>query len=151
MKAGVDYIGLTVSFYCHDGNGNFVMHKRSQNCRDERGNWDLGGGQVEFGEELEEALVRELREEYGCEGIIEQQLPPFTMFRETDGVPTHWVSVGYIIRVDPAQVRIGEPASMDELKWFRLDALPENIHSTVPKRLSIPAQRVFFKRFLEQK
>ena len=32
LQGGVDYIGVTVVFYCHDGKGNFLMHKRSKNC-----------------------------------------------------------------------------------------------------------------------
>ena len=44
MKKGEDYIGVSVVYFCHDGKGNFVMAKRSENCRDEIGNWDIGGG-----------------------------------------------------------------------------------------------------------
>jgi 8-oxo-dGTP pyrophosphatase MutT (NUDIX family) len=50
LKRGVDYIGTTVSFIVHDGKGRVLLQKRSQNCRDERGKWDIGGGAVEFGE-----------------------------------------------------------------------------------------------------
>lgn len=57
MKKGIDYIGVTVSFYCHDGAGNFVLHKRNHNCRDEHGCWDFGGGGLKHGETLEDAFV----------------------------------------------------------------------------------------------
>lgn len=42
MVKGIDYIGITCIFFCHDGNGKILMHKRSKNCRDEIGNWDIG-------------------------------------------------------------------------------------------------------------
>lgn len=37
MQKGVDYTGITVVFCCHDGQGRFVMAKRSNNSRDEAG------------------------------------------------------------------------------------------------------------------
>jgi hypothetical protein len=32
MKKGVDYIGVTVVFACHDGEGNYLFAKRGKNC-----------------------------------------------------------------------------------------------------------------------
>ncbi len=52
MKKGIDYIGVTCVFYCHDGKGKLLLHKRSENCRDEKGRWDCGGGAMELGETL---------------------------------------------------------------------------------------------------
>ena len=49
LKRGVDYIGVTVNFLVHDGNGRILLQKRSKQCRDEQGRWDIGGGAVEFG------------------------------------------------------------------------------------------------------
>jgi ADP-ribose pyrophosphatase YjhB (NUDIX family) len=34
------------------------------NCRDEQGMWDGGGGGLKFGEKIEDAVVREIKEEY---------------------------------------------------------------------------------------
>src|SRR5579862_8107330 len=93
LKAGLDYVAVGVSFYCHDGRGNFLMHKRSRNCRDEQGRWDFGGGKLEFGEQPEEAVLREVREEYCCAGRIQEILPPISRFREHDGRSTHWLSL----------------------------------------------------------
>ena len=49
MKPGIDYIGISTPFYCHNGKGFFLLHKRNQNCRDEHGAWDTGSGKLEFG------------------------------------------------------------------------------------------------------
>jgi len=131
LKAGVDYTGVTISFCCHDGQGNFLLHKRSQKCRDERGAWDFGGGKLEFGETFEEGVRREIREEYGCECELGEQIAVYTRNRVNhDGRPTHWVGLAYSAKVDPSQVVIGEPESMDELGWFKLDQLPEPLHTS---------------------
>jgi len=137
MKPGFDYIGVCVNFYCHDGSGNFVLHKRSQNCRDEQGTWDFGGGQLEFGETLEQGVLREIQEEYGCAAEIDEQLPPLSVLREHNGKPTHWVSVDFIARVKPNEVVLGEPESMDEIGWFRLAELPTPMHSMSGKRVTL--------------
>ncbi len=135
MKAGFDYTGVTVSFFCHDGKGNFLLHKRSQNCRDEQGAWDFGGGKLEFGEDFIDGVLREIREEYGLEAEIEEHLPAQNMVRQHNGQTTHWVSIGFIARIDPLKVIIGDPESMDELAWHQLDALPAPLHTGAAKRL----------------
>ena len=63
QRKGVDFTGITIVFICHDGGGNFLMAKRSKNCRDEQGNWDIGGGSLEFSENILDTLKREIEEE----------------------------------------------------------------------------------------
>ena len=79
MKTGVDHVSIGTSFYCYDGKGNWLLHKRSKNCHDEVGVWDSGGGKLEFGLTLEENVLKEIKEEYGCDAIIERQLPAITL------------------------------------------------------------------------
>jgi len=47
--------------------GKLFLSKRSQNCKNERGHWETPGGSVEFGETLEQAVKREMLEEYGTD------------------------------------------------------------------------------------
>lgn len=129
MKPGFNYTGITISFYCHDGKGNFLLHKRSKNCRDEHGRWDCGGGQLKFGEDFEKGVLREIQEEYGCRGEIQEQLPVISIVRKHKGKKTHWVSIPFFVKVDPKKVRNNDPYSIEELGWFRLDKLPKPLHT----------------------
>ncbi len=129
MKIGFDYIGITTPFYCHDGKGNILMHKRTKECRDEHERWDTGSGKQEFNLSLEENVLQEVLEEYGCRGIIEGQLPAHDIFREQDGMKTHWLAVPFFIKVNPADVKNGEPHKIEELTWFPIDKLPEPLHT----------------------
>jgi len=130
MKKGVDFIGITVSFYCHDGKGNYVMHKRGTNCRDEQGTWSFGGGTVELGESLDTALIREIQEEYGTTPIEHTCLGFDEKFRTLpDGTPTHWIGFRYLARVNPTEVTNNEADKHYELVWITLNDLPNQLHS----------------------
>lgn len=129
MKKGVDYIGVTCVFFCHDGKRNFVLHKRSQNCRDEVGKWDCGAGALEFGEDFETGARREIKEEYGADVLNLKHVGTTSVVRKNGDETTHWVAVIFAAQVDPAQVRIGEPESMDEIGWFTEATLPSPLHS----------------------
>ena len=125
MITGVDYTGIAVVFYCHDGNKNFVLGKRSRNPRAYHGHWDGGGGKIELGESPEEAIKRELFEEFGCEGKVEYVFPPSTRVFTKDGRQNHWVVLRYLIRVNHKEVKNNEPRSIDEIGWFTIDKFPK--------------------------
>lgn len=129
MRPGIDFIGVSVSFFCHDKDNNFLLHKRSDKCRDEKGHWDFGGGRVEIGETLEKAVLREIKEEYGVVGKIEKQLPAHSLLRVENRTKTHWLIITFIIEVDRKKVILGVPKKMIELGWFNLNELPKPLHT----------------------
>ena len=129
MQKGIDYIGISVSYFCHDGKGNYLMQKRGQNCRDEQGRWDFGGGGLDFGMTIEDQLRAELKEEYCVTNYKEKFVGYNETFREFDGKKAHWVHFHFLVEVDPTEVKNGEPHKFDEIKWFRLDNLPSPLHS----------------------
>jgi len=145
MKAGIDFIGITTPFFCHDGQGNFILHKRSNQCRDERGFWDVGSGKLEFGQTLEESVLREVKEEYGCIGIIQNQLPPYTLLRTHEGVKTHWIAIPFLILVDPKKMKNNDPDKITEVGLFSLLKLPKPLHSGL--RYILKRNASYFKKY----
>ena len=136
MKKGEEYIGITVSFLCHDGKGNVLLSKRGQNARDEHGRWDCGGGGIEFGDTAEATARKEIKEEY-CTDVLELEFLGYRdVFREQNGTPTHWLSLDFRALVDRDSARNGEPHKLDEVRWFPLAALPEPMHSQWPNFLT---------------
>ena len=132
MKKGVDFTGVTIVFACHDGKGNYLIHKRSAQSRDEQGRWDVGGGGLEFGDTVEGTLRKEIKEEYGADVLHFEFLGYRDAHREHEGVKTHWLALDFKVLVDPAQAKNGEPHKFDDLQWFTLDNLPEPMHSQWP-------------------
>lgn len=129
LRKGVDHIGVTCIFFCHDGRGNFVLYKRSDKCRDEQGRWDNGGGALDFGENFEEAVKREVKEEYCADAVDVQFLTASNVLRKNGQEDTHWIALIFAVRVDPKQVAIGEPDKMEEIGWFQAGSFPEPLHS----------------------
>jgi len=137
LRRGIDYIGVTVNFLVHDGNGKILLQKRSKNCRDEQGRWDIGGGAVEFGETLDDAVKRELLEELCVKPLSIEAVQHYDAHRVHNGTPTHWVAVTYAALVNPDDIFIGEPHKVDEIGWFTKDTLPSPLHSMFDKAYSI--------------
>jgi len=126
---GIDFIGISTPFYCNDGKGNFVLHKRSYKARDEVGVWDFGAGQLDFGEDVEKGVLRELYEEYGVYGEIQEQVPAHSIVRIFNGIKTHWLAVPFFIKVDTSKVKIMEKEKFSEIGIFSLNNFPKPFHT----------------------
>ena len=132
MKKGEDYTGVTIVFACHDGAGNYLLDKRSENCRDEHNTWEPGGGGLEFNDTVEGTLRREIAEEYCTDVLGHEFLGYRDVHREHNGKKTHWIALDFKVLVDREKVRNGEPHKFTEIGWFKLGAFPEPLHSQFP-------------------
>ncbi len=137
MKPGIDHIGNTIVFFCHDGNDNVLMAKRGQKARDERGRWDIGAGRLEHKERVDETLRREIMEEYSTDVLGTEFLGHRDVHRTNDdGIETHWISLDFKVLIDKDKVALGEPDKFDSWGWFTLDSMPDPLHSQLPEFLS---------------
>ena len=120
-------------FVCHDGAGRILLARRSARARDEPGAWDCGAGALEFGETFEEAVTREVSEEYTTPPLAIDLLGVRNVLRPG----SHWVAVVFAVQLDPAAARIGEPHKFDEIGWFDPAAPPFPLHSQFPATLEL--------------
>ena len=141
LKRGVDHIGISASFVVHDGKGNILLQKRGQNARDEQRRWDVGGGAIEFGESIDEAVKREIKEELCCDTQEIDFLTVYDAHREHKGAKTHWIAIIHAVKVDPKKVKIGEPDKIEELGWFTSKNLPNPLHSQFEKSFRIAKEQ----------
>ena len=101
--------------------GKVLIIKRAENDDINAGTWECVGGKIEFGEELETALKREVNEEVGLDITVERLL--FATTFKTD--PTRQVVIlTYLCRSDKNEVVLSEEhmgykwATKDQLKQF---------------------------------
>ena len=133
MQKGVDYIGIAVVPFLHDGQGNYLVGLRTDKCRDEHFTWEpLGGGGLKFGETLDEAIVREVFEEAGAVAFNFEYLGLREVHREHEGKKTHWVAFDYRAQVNPDVVKLMEPEKCVEIRWCTVDEIPAPLHSQFP-------------------
>lgn len=137
LRRGIEYIGVSANFIIHDGKGNILLQKRSKNCRDEQGRWDIGGGALEFGETLEAGVRREIKEELLVDALEVKFITAYEALRDNNSIPTHWVAFVHTVLVDPEKVGIGEPHKIDAIGWFNTTNLPTPRHSQFDKSFAI--------------
>ena len=142
MIKGVDYPGVTTVFFCHDGEGNVLLGKRSKECRDEHGKWDPGGGGLQFGLSVIDNLKKEVKEEYCTDVLGIEFLGYRDVHREHEGKQTHWIALDFKVLIDKEKVQNGEPHKAKEIKWFSVDNLPEPLHSQFPEFLQLYEEKL---------
>jgi ADP-ribose pyrophosphatase len=105
----------------------------------EAGYWSLPGGRVEFMERLEDALRRELNEELGIDVEVESLL--CVVDHIVPGENAHWVAPAYRARMVSGEPRNCEPDKTEEIAWFSLSRLPENLTLIARSALSALADQ----------
>jgi len=119
------HIGVGCGVMILDGN-KVLMCRRLSRGYNGYGQWALVGGNVEFGETPEQAAIREVKEETDLD-IDPKDISVFCFSNNIYNEESHYISIGLITRKWRGVVKNMEPHKCAELKWFDLDALPENI------------------------
>lgn len=121
FKKGIDYIGVGVGAIIFNDEGKVFLNKRGPKSRNEKGKWEFPGGGVNFGEKLEDAIKREVREEFDMEIELLEQMVVEDHILPDEG--QHWVSPTYIARIISGEPKIMEPEKCDEFKWITVSEI----------------------------
>ena len=87
------------------------------------GTWALPGGFVDMEEPLEEAALRELKEETGVSDVFIEQL--YTIGTPKRDPRGRVVTVVYFALINLAAHKIGADSDAQDVRWFPIDTLPQ--------------------------
>lgn len=126
LKPGKDHIGVGVFALIQNPKGEFLL---TRSVRSEKKGaeyeqvWSMVGGTVNFGETLEHALVREVKEETGLDVEIDR----FLGYNEYLAEGKHWVAFNYLAKTSSNIFINFEPDKQADLQWFELKDIPAEI------------------------
>ena len=122
MRKGIDYIGVGVGAVILNDEDKFFLAKRGNDARNERHKWEFPGGSVEFGEKIEDAVLREILEEYDFLIRVERLIDVVDHIIPHEN--QHWVSPTFLCRFRSGVPRIREPHKCEQIAWFSLPEIP---------------------------
>ncbi len=122
MIPGKNHIGVGCGALIINEKEEVLLVKRSLKARTEPEYWSRPGGEVCFGEKIEDAVKREVREETGLEVEVLRFLEMTEMIDPTP--KTHWITFGYLAGITGGTLENKEPDKHEEVRWFPLTQLP---------------------------
>lgn len=136
---------LIPAVYLYLIKNNKILMQRRFNTGYEDGNYSLVAGHLDGGETCKQALAREVKEEADIILNIKDLKVVHVMHRNADDHER----VDFFVKADKWQgiPKIMEPHKCDDLSWFSLDSLPENIVSCVKFAIDNIRNNVFYSEF----
>lgn len=111
-------INIVVIAVIRNKQGKYLMTLRTEDDPEDKFHniWQLPGGGVEWGEKLEEALKREMREEIGCEINILQLMPK--IFESVRDESWHGIFPCFLCELVDEGATITLNAEASDYKWY---------------------------------
>lgn len=120
---GIVKVGVGVMV--RNSKGEVLMGLRSKLAKNEKGKWTFPGGELEFGETLEQCAAREAMEEYNIKVKPTKLLKVIDHILPEEG--QHWVNPVFEAELVAGTPKLMEPHKIEKMGWFPINALPENI------------------------
>ncbi len=103
-------------------NNQVLLNLRNKEANNRIGEWELPGGTAEFGDTIEETVIKEVKEETNL-----TVKPLHCVCVHQDFVEgQHWISFGFVAELISGKLKNLEPHKFKEIKFFDLTKLPEN-------------------------
>ena len=142
-ETGIHKIEVHVSGIClqtrSNGDVHVLLGKRTKNRKLYPGLWDAGGGQVYAQETLEQACLRQIKEEFGLEAEIVATVGTYAIESEEALIP----GVVFLCGVQDNQSPKNDSGEFSEIGWFSLADLDSLDIISGVKRDVLSAARVY--------
>lgn len=107
-------------------NGKFLLVQRSKNDSWSPGMWEFPGGKIDFGQDINDALKREMVEETGLDITIKE--PLFFWDQNVEGVPKYegFILVNLYFSCEaPLNAKVVLSHEHDDYKWVEYSELKD--------------------------
>ena len=108
---------LVVRALIKNEKGDILILKRSIHSRSNPGLWELPGGKVESGEDFDQALVREIKEETSLDISLTKAIG----VAQQDHPHRHSVHIIIMVDVDSGELKISD--EHEDYKWASLEKI----------------------------
>ncbi|MFH1831581.1 MAG: NUDIX domain-containing protein [bacterium] len=124
---------------------NKILLVRRYKTGDEDGLYGCAGGGLDDNEPVTHAVVREAQEELGITLKKENLKIVHVLHRRNDvGVDVEEIGFFVLATEWEGELQNMEPHKHDDVRWFELDALPENIMPTLIQALEMIRDGIFY-------
>ena len=131
-----------VHLHVYNKAGDLLLQKRSMSKDIQPGKWDTAvGGHVDYGESIDEALHREVREELGIEFVEAEKVVSYVF---ESRVERELVNV-YRLAADIEHFDY-DPVELDDVRYWRI----EEIRANIGKGVFTPNFEIEFKKYLDK-
>lgn len=115
--------------------GHVLLQRRTDNNQ-----WGLPGGAIDPGEEISEALIREVKEETGLDVVLDRLTGVYAgkeyITTYPNGDTVQIIAIIFICRITGGELLAdGDGDETAELRYFPVNALPENTSHRAEIRL----------------
>lgn len=117
--AGTFLLHPVVHLHIFNSAGELYLQKRVMTKKIQPGKWDTAvGGHVDYGERIEDALLRETREELGVRDFTPEFLMRYEFRSQVEAELVYIYKCEYVgdFNLDPSEVDEGRFWSLDEIK-----------------------------------
>ncbi len=105
-------IGVSQKAVILNKQGEFLTIRRTKTAPYRPNTWDLPGGDLEFGEEAQKSIIREIKEETG---LKVRDLKPFDVHSTINKDKDFWVTIGY--KATAVSSKVALSFEHDQFKW----------------------------------
>jgi 8-oxo-dGTP diphosphatase len=103
--------------------GKILLEKRKNDPG--KGKWSIPGGLVELGENVEQSVIREVKEETGLDVEKPEHIDVVDSITEDENskIRYHFVIIDYFVKLRSGALKASSDA--DELRWVQFDQVEE--------------------------
>lgn len=124
---------------------NKILLQRRFNTGYEDGKYSVVAGHVDKGETFTEAIIREVKEEAGI--ILEAEDLSVVHVMNRNIQDDERIDIFFIAEKWTGNIENKEPNKCDDLSWFDLDDMPDNVIPYIKKAINCIKNKVVYSEF----